>query len=94
MNKIMFSSKIAWQIFPDRSFAYACNFETRKHYMFEDTGLEIWLCIAGNEPISEIEIQSKIAEHYKVKSEDIESDINEFLVSLLEEGLVEYDERD
>ena len=62
--------------------------------MFEDTGLEIWLCISGNEPISEIEILSKIAEHYKVKSADIEADINEFLASLLEEGLVEYDERD
>lgn len=92
MDKIMFSSKIAWQLFPDRSFAYACNFETRKYYMFEDTGLEIWLCIAENEPIGRIDIQSKIAEHYKVEFADIEADIDEFLTSLLEEGLVSYNE--
>lgn len=92
MNTIMFSKKIAWQLFPDRSFAYTCNFKTRKHYVFEDTGLEIWLCIAENEPISAIDILSKIANHYGVEQAEIEADINEFLTSLSEEGLIECDE--
>ena len=92
MNKISFAHTIAWQVLPNMSFAYACNYDTRKYFKFEETGLVIWLCIADNAPISQNDLQVKIADYYGVGHEVVEQDVNEFITSLFEEGLIEYNE--
>lgn len=92
MEKIKLSERIAWQVMPDKSFAYVCNYDNRQYYKFEDTGMVIWLCIADSEPIRKKELQNKIADHYGIEASVIKDDLDEFLQELIEKGLVEVDE--
>lgn len=92
MERIKLSERIAWQVMPDKSFAYVCNYDSRQYYKFEDTGMLIWLCIADNEPIKKNELQNKIAHHYGIEQVEIKEDLDEFVRELVEEGLVEIDE--
>ena len=52
MEKISFSNKIAWQVLPNKKFAYACNLKTRQYYQFEDSAMTMWLSIADNDEYS------------------------------------------
>ncbi|MDY6323654.1 MAG: hypothetical protein SPL99_01090 [Catonella sp.] len=92
MDKIIFSDEIAWQIVPDKSFAYACNMKTRKYYEFEDTELMIWMCIAENVGITLTNLQNKVANYYNVSLETVVDDVSDFVKSLFKTGLVKHGE--
>ncbi len=77
---------------PNKTFAYACNLKTRQYYQFEETAMMMWLSIAEHEPISQDDLCENVARHYDVEKNIVENDISEFLDSLYQEGLIEYNE--
>ena len=92
MEKISFSNKIAWQVLPNKKFAYACNLKTRQYYQFEDSAMTMWLSIADNESVYRDDLIEIVARHYEVEKDVVRDDIDEFLNSLHQEGLIDYNE--
>lgn len=77
-------------MFPNHEFAFAYNLKTKRYYKFEETGLVIWNFIAENEPIDEHDLILKVADYYGIGKETVELDVEEFLASLFEKGLINY----
>lgn len=94
MKMISFAKHISWQTLPNHEFAYVYNIRERKYYLFEDTELEIWNCIARHERIDVEEIITKLSEYYEISKEEIDKDIRSFIDALYEIGVIECNGRD
>ena len=88
MERITLSNKIAWQILPNKEFVYVCNLKTRQYYQFDDSAMKMWLSIANNEPISRENLVKIVADYYEIEEIEIKEDVDEFLNSLYQEGLI------
>ena len=54
--------------------------------------MTMWLSIADNEPVYRDDLIEIVARHYEVEKDVVRDDIDEFLNSLHQEGLIDYNE--
>lgn len=89
-KSLKFSNCIAWQIEQTENFVYVLNNETKKWYFFNDISKDIWLQIQENRSINDI--VKVLMSEYEVDFQTLLNDIKDYILSLLKEGLVTYEE--
>lgn len=90
MQGIGLANHISWQMIPNHEFAYVFNILDKQYYVFEDTELDIWNCIAKHEGLTIDELVDNVAKIYEMNSDEIRDDIIEFVDGLFDIGVIEH----
>ena len=88
MKTISFASHISWQILPNQKMGFAYNIREKKYYEFENTELVIWNFLANKYETDEESVIEEVARFYKIDKNIIRNDIESFLDTLYERGLL------
>ncbi len=90
IKTIKYAPWIAWQKQPTEGYIYINNLKNDTFILLEDIGEEIWSLINENKKIDEMIII--ISNKYNVSKEVVEDDVNEFIIELLDKGVVVIDD--
>lgn len=89
MDNIVLAKHISWQKLPGKEAVFVYNIKTRLYYYFEDTELFIWNLLVNETSCSSKSIIQSCSIYYDIDSNEIHEDIEAFLESLSQIGVIE-----
>ena len=80
------SSVVAWQVEPSENYVYIQNVSNDYFYELDSVGSDIWLGIAADKSL--LQIEHDIARIYNTLVAEISQDIKQFILKMISNDLI------